>query len=360
MEPTPQLHFFHYFMIAVILQGVFLAWVLFSQKKGDKVANRILSALIVLMTYFSFVFFLNDSGYKMQIGTLFLSGYSIVPLIPLVLYLYLKRVAEQRPPENLWIHFIPFLVQFVYWLPNNTNGFLGWIPVETYKPWYSLFVIRIGSFFHMTLFVCYAYAALFQIDYRKVRDKRKTWIRNVKGVYVAIACIFIAGTLTLWAADWNMVRYIFFSFLALFIYMIGYYGFVNSDVVFEEEVKPKYYSSGIDTHESVFIFRRLQTLMGEEKPYLKPSVKLVDLANRLEISSHDLSRSINENFEGSFHDFINSYRVEAAKLILSEPTPPKMLAVALDSGFGNKVSFYKHFKKQTGSLPSEFGRLSIR
>ena len=101
--------------------------------------------------------------------------------------------------------------------------------------------------------------------------------------------------------------------------------------------------------------------MSTQKLYLNASMKLADLANLIEISPHHLSRVINENYGGSFLDFMNKYRVEEAKRILSDDKKEsfKMLAVAIDAGFGNKVSFYKNFKKFTGNLPTEFRNQKI-
>jgi YesN/AraC family two-component response regulator len=56
----------------------------------------------------------------------------------------------------------------------------------------------------------------------------------------------------------------------------------------------------------------------------------------------------------SFTDFINSYRVEAAKCALLSQENRKIIHVAYDTGFNNKVSFNNAFKKFTGLSPSQF------
>ena len=351
------LNYFHYFLIAVIAQGVFLSLLLWTLKKGDPVANKLLGIVVFLMTYYTFVFFINDSGYKMRVGTLFLTGYSLVPLIPMTLYFYLKRMVRNEPLPSLFPHLVPFLVQFIVWLPNNTDGFYYLIHPADYQKYYTLTTVRIGSFVHMCLFVGYIYASFRSIDLVGVSKEKLSWVRRVRWLYLLTGAIFILGTLCLWLFDWNLARYIFFSFLALFIYVIGYSGFAGPGLVFREAadiVKPKYYSSNISSRQSGEIYTQLQQLMLDSKPFLNANLKLTDVAKALETSPHHLSRAVNENFQGSFQDYLNAYRVNEAKIILRSSSPPKMLAVALDSGFGNKVSFYKHFKKVTKLLPSEF------
>ncbi len=357
------LNLFHYFLLLVLGQGVFLTIILFTLRKGDHIANRFLAAAVFLMTYYTFSFFLNDSGYKAQVGTLFLSGYSIVPLIPVTIYFYLKRTSDRKPVRNFLPHLIPFLIQFLYWLPHNTDGFYGSIYLDTVHEYYPYAVVRVGSGMHIILFTAYVYACFKTIDFQNATKKREKWMKKIRSLFTILAFIFTIGTFSLWMTDIVIARHIFFSFLAFFIYLIGYYGYTRSDIVFEmvKRLKPKYYSSKLSPERSMEIYDALQHLMLSEKLYLQSTIKLPEVASKLEVGHHDLSRVVNENYGGSFLDFINKYRVDEAKhILMAEKEPPKMFAVALDSGFGNKVSFYKNFKKFTGSLPSDFVKSSYK
>ena len=53
--------------------------------------------------------------------------------------------------------------------------------------------------------------------------------------------------------------------------------------------------------------------MDTQKLYLNHELRLDDIANMLNISRHHASQVINENFNMSFYDFINTYRIEEAK-----------------------------------------------
>ncbi len=352
MEP---LNLFQFFLLFVMGQGLFLTLILYAMKKGDRIANRLLAGAVLLMTYYTFSFFLNDTGYKWYTGTLFLSGYSIVPLIPVTFYLYLRRLATGNPLQGLFPHFIPFIVQFLCWLPHNTDGFYGTISLEIIDAYYPYSVVRVGSGVHMLLFIIYGFA-ISRLDFRTIPLERAGWIKKIRLLYVILTIAFTCGTLLLWTTDLTIARHVFFTFISFFIYLIGYYGYAQSDILFDvaRKLRPKYQSSKLTPTRSKGIYMDLLDLMNKEKLYLKANIKLAEVAARLDITPHDLSRAINENYSGSFLDFINKYRVDEAKNILTGSERPKMFAVALDSGFGNKVSFYKNFKKFTGALPSEF------
>ncbi|MEM8895131.1 MAG: AraC family transcriptional regulator, partial [Bacteroidota bacterium] len=66
--------------------------------------------------------------------------------------------------------------------------------------------------------------------------------------------------------------------------------------------------------------------------------------------------TINEQEGVSFSDFINKYRVEDAKKLLSSGRSKQVtiLAISLEAGFNSKTAFYNTFKKFTGQTPTEF------
>ena len=55
----------------------------------------------------------------------------------------------------------------------------------------------------------------------------------------------------------------------------------------------------------------------------------------------------------SFFDYVNSYRIEHSKQLISENKLP-IIEVAFASGFNAKSSFYKAFKMKTGQTPKQF------
>jgi AraC-like DNA-binding protein len=105
---------------------------------------------------------------------------------------------------------------------------------------------------------------------------------------------------------------------------------------------------------------RLMTLMEQEKIYLDEALNLPKLADKMDISTHDMSYLLNDGFGQSFFQYINIYRIEEAKrLLLSEKHSHfNMLGIAYASGFSSKTTFNTTFKKLTNQSPSEFQAFS--
>jgi YesN/AraC family two-component response regulator len=72
--------------------------------------------------------------------------------------------------------------------------------------------------------------------------------------------------------------------------------------------------------------------------------------------SHHLSQLLNEEMDTGFYDFVNNYRVrEAQRLLLDAHFRHFAIeAVGLESGFANKTTFNRVFKKVTGMTPSAY------
>ena len=62
----------------------------------------------------------------------------------------------------------------------------------------------------------------------------------------------------------------------------------------------------------------------------------------------------------NFANYINQYRVEAVKEMISnsEYENYNLLTIGLESGFTSKTTFYKAFKKFTGQTPNEYKNTS--
>ena len=127
-----------------------------------------------------------------------------------------------------------------------------------------------------------------------------------------------------------------------------------------EEVQEihKYEKSPLTVQTKNDILQRLEDLMIKEKLFLNSSITLGEIADKLSVIPRYLSQVINELKGQNFYDFVNSYRIEEAKKILSDPShdDEKILAVLFESGFNSKSVFNTVFKKITGITPSEYRR----
>lgn len=99
---------------------------------------------------------------------------------------------------------------------------------------------------------------------------------------------------------------------------------------------------------------QLKEFMDAKKPFKNPNLKSSDIANELSISTHQLSQLLNDSIGKSFSNFVNEYRVEEAKQIISSNTKYTLDAIGKESGFNSKSTFYTYFKRVVGVTPSKY------
>jgi AraC-like DNA-binding protein len=112
----------------------------------------------------------------------------------------------------------------------------------------------------------------------------------------------------------------------------------------------------IDPENSAAIQTRLTFLLDVEKIFKDEDLTLLSLAEKLNITPHQLSWIINDKMNQSFATLINRYRIEEVKKKLADgaKNDSTILQMALDSGFSTKTAFNRAFKKFTGLTPSQY------
>ena len=118
----------------------------------------------------------------------------------------------------------------------------------------------------------------------------------------------------------------------------------------------KYGGSQLSMPEKKVILEQVLAFMVKNKPYLEPELTLDQLATRLTLRPRVFSQVINEGLQQNFFEFINRYRIEDAKRLLTNPADKKItvLEVLYEVGFNSKSSFNTLFKRHTGLTPSAF------
>ena len=102
------------------------------------------------------------------------------------------------------------------------------------------------------------------------------------------------------------------------------------------------------------LMQRIAQLMDKEKPYLSSELKVSYLADKLNTSSRNVSDCIRNSTNNSFANFINAYRIDYAKQLMSNHPDMKISEVFLSSGFANETTFFRIFKTATGMTPNEW------
>ncbi|TRZ44282.1 helix-turn-helix domain-containing protein [Robertkochia solimangrovi] len=123
----------------------------------------------------------------------------------------------------------------------------------------------------------------------------------------------------------------------------------------EEESNVKYKNSGLTKSLAQNLKTDLLNILENERIYLDSEITLNQLAEKLNSDRYSVSQVINQEFNRSFYELLNDYRVRRARELLRDQSDDfKVLDIAFKSGFSNRVSFNKAFKKRTGKTPSEY------
>ncbi len=107
---------------------------------------------------------------------------------------------------------------------------------------------------------------------------------------------------------------------------------------------------------------QLIALMAAEQPYLDPNLTIRSLAEILGIPSNHLSQLLSEGFDKNFSEYVNSYRLEAFKSKVADPSQQylTLIALAFDSGFNSKTVFNTFFKKMMGMTPKAYWKEVVK
>ena len=360
--------FLFFAFLGLIHGGFFLM-----RQKGDALANRLLGIYLFL---FAFNLIFNSLFWSKLLYTedyIHFFGFSAVPWLcygPLF-FMYQKRVMTRRTIKvTELLHFIPVLIYLFAKSPFFVMGAqakLASLADGSFRD-YGFPTLN-TAYFAMVQMVIYGVLTL---RYR-VRDKpvipmeNKIWLNYLIVAFFGYLTCFISYFARIELGYYSLFTdYIICYFIVLFVGSVAYFGIVQPQV-FEgslpiNKVIPfvKYERTGLSTSYSLELKNQLETLMETEKPYLDSDMRLDDLAQILDVPRHHASQVINEHFEMNFFDFVNGYRVKEAELALKGLNGVKTIQkVAYQSGFNNRTSFYKAFKKIHGITPKEYRELNL-
>jgi AraC-like DNA-binding protein len=123
----------------------------------------------------------------------------------------------------------------------------------------------------------------------------------------------------------------------------------------DDRVPEKYAKSALDGPRAARISAKLQAAMETEALYRDPNLSLWALAHHVGVSTNYVSQALNEHLGQSFFDYVNGWRIEAAKPLIHEGGRT-VEEVAYEVGFNSRSSFYTAFKRRTGQTPKAFAR----
>nr|CAA6814506.1 MAG: Transcriptional regulator, AraC family [uncultured Thiotrichaceae bacterium] len=124
-----------------------------------------------------------------------------------------------------------------------------------------------------------------------------------------------------------------------------------------EAARETYATSTLAQVDCEAVLVQLASLMEQGQIYKDSQLGLNSLAQRLDITSHQLSELINTRLGKSFSRYLREYRVGAAEnMLLAEPSA-SVLSVGLSVGFTSQSNFYEAFREISGTTPGKYRKL---
>ncbi|GHT09966.1 hypothetical protein FACS189426_09450 [Bacteroidia bacterium] len=146
---------------------------------------------------------------------------------------------------------------------------------------------------------------------------------------------------------------------AVIFYLIGFVGIqqrftvddMERDVIKSDHEEETSFLSDVRSLKSQII-----ALLEKEELFRQADLSISDVAFRLHTNRAYISRTLNQDLQTSFSDFVNKYRVEYAKKLLlsAEHSKASIISIAEAAGFSHLSSFYRVFKSIEGVSPKEW------
>jgi AraC-like DNA-binding protein len=355
--------FWELLFFTAVAQGVFQVDLLLWNKKTASLSNRLLLVFLLLPTLISLDYLLLTSGGFRYFPHLFGSSFCWILLLGPTLFFYTKSVLEKDfifEKKHL-LHLLPILLFVVFTLPIfslNTNDKIHFISDYLNEKVDIELLTYFAYILHIVQIAVYLY---FNEQQLRANTKEKPlqldWLKFLRlllFVYLILLCL--AYIHSVFYQKYTLVEVYFYAISnSLLVFAISAKLFQHSTLILGENQK-KYQHSTLNAADKKRYAQQIEQLMTEQKCYLEPELKLGDMAKMLDISSQHLSETINDNFQQSFNDFVNTYRVTAFQQRLQEPDSEQLtlLALAYEVGFNSKNTFNTAFKKMTGLTPMEY------
>jgi len=381
------------FMNASLLCGLLTVYILLFKKNALRsYSDYVLSLTILSQIYAVLLFLLVFSGSILHVPHLYRTAAPITFLIPPLSYLYVRSVLYN---EKKWqgidlLHLLPFLFFFINYLPfflspldykleivsktiaDKNFGIikqLGFLPESVFYLFRPI---------QAAIYVVFQWKLILSFNRNNpnqfVTDQIKrvtrwlsifTWASTGFLVAFFITIVLYFTQENLFTSDeltqipntiLAVSHFLVFTYLLINPQVLTGLPFIRyketkSTIVENEMVKVPFiyenYAKEIKSLEKYFTFN---------KTFLQPNISISQVSVETEIPIRDLSYIINNYYEKRFNDYINEMRCQhfIAKVDKNTLDSLTIEAIAFESGFSSKSSFYRAFNRFYSCTPSEY------
>jgi AraC-like DNA-binding protein len=347
-------------LLASITIGLWLSLNLFFYRTGNKLANRLLMAFVMVQllppinVYTQMAFGGMDWCWLLTSNLTWLYG-------PFLLAFLLSFKEQHFSNKQIAWHTLPFFIVLIYRIsvPEVVGNasfiafslftqvfsyliYCGYWLLNNMKDIQRLVNIKENSYYYWLLYLIIGLFILMLVDV--ILISQMMWFTPLKHEY------------------WQLLV----TFISLYLQGVALFSLFRPKVFYNDfsmecqramsqlTGENKKYKE-LNTQLAEQLALQLDELMCKDEPYLENELSLDDLAVMLKINKHQLSELLNVHLGRSFYDYINQYRIKYSMTLLKNGgTKKAILTIAFEAGFNNKNSFYRLFKLNTGLTPTEF------
>ncbi|MFM9836688.1 MAG: helix-turn-helix domain-containing protein [Cyclobacteriaceae bacterium] len=354
-------------------------------KKNRKRADYLLILINLLMISFLAL----DIAVRTHLSPLLFFFQTIAPylLFPVYIFFAFDTVQENQSNRRWILLFIPallsafFLISDMFIIHAYDTAALQKLydapPISYHIMYKGNQILFLAALFWLIKRLR-LYASQIKERFSLIDPIQLDWLTQTSWVYISTTSlsilIFIISNFQLLPIDTNSAYSIVSLGVVFAVFYISYHGIHQytvaeyygknaiEEIRFEESVQTlakspeKYKTSSLTSAEQETIYQNLRQMFENRKLFLEAKLQLQEVADGLNVTTHNLSQTINSITGKPFYDFVNDYRVKHLQKLLADPTKKRftILALGMDSGFNSKASLNRIFKAETGLSPKEY------
>ncbi|MEL6809890.1 MAG: helix-turn-helix domain-containing protein [Bacteroidota bacterium] len=352
-----------------ICQGIFLSLTLQRIANNNKKANAILSLLIIISTVMLIGRFLMVRFFSYWVFQWSLLVDVVIFLFGPLFYLYTQRLLFKQEETHTFskLHYLPAILFFViavfYCFTYETTTYFEMYRQGKLDVLFGLTLIlgMVSNFYY--LFRAFGLLRKFRKEQQNAFSFRQGPVKYIHFFLLAISLILVAWLLGYLNAQFfgRVLPFIgydaIWAAIPVFIYVIGYFSLKQPELFrIRSKKEPTKQKNRLSPSEAALLSEKLDSLMSQDKIFLQSDLTLVDISEKLNTSTNNLSWLLNHSYQTTFYDFINSHRIKEflKKVANNEHLRHTILALSMEVGFNSKSTFNKAFKSEMNDTPSNY------
>ncbi|KAA9349279.1 helix-turn-helix domain-containing protein [Larkinella humicola] len=357
-------------------QGFILAALLWFNRKGNRLPNRLLAVLVGLLASASLAVGIPIMNPWIHLFVDFVPLIIIMPLGPLMFF-YTRSLLDpdfrlgKRERRHFWLVSIDFGSKLMAWIflfgllfgffEHSDNRKVGSL-MDDYDKYAD-----IPRWISVTLYglLSYRWLARFQkmnSDLTAQQRASVRWLRQFLMVFAAFQTIWFlhlipyilpqTSNALLDAFGW----YPLYIPIAVMIYWLGLGGYFHArHAVWPEPVRkssPAVLPDELIQETTSGLIKAMET----DQLYLDPELTVEKVGRHLRLPVKTVSAVLNQHLGKSFNTFVNEYRVADVKRRLNDAASANLTltGIAFECGFNSQATFQRTFKQMTGHSPKEY------